>query len=114
MRIPDWWEFVLLSLATYRTVRLIGWDVITRPIRVRVTHRSEIEGTVYVNPRTGEVGGGYRRGVDEFLHCPFCLGFWVSVAWWAAWYAWPRATLGVAAPLAIAAIVELVGRNLDS
>lgn len=108
MSIPSWYVLLLLSLAAYRSTRLVGWDVLTRGLRVRVTHRSEIDGTVYIGK------GSYRRRTDEFLHCPWCLGFWVALAWWGAWGLWPHPSLVVATPLALSAIIGLIGRNLDS
>ena len=48
-----------------------------------------------------------------FLTCPWCLGFWVSVALWLAWLEWPRATLVAVTPFAISAVVGLVVKNLD-
>ncbi len=49
----------------------------------------------------------------EFLACAFCFGFWVSLAWWLAYIAWPHWSIIVAVPFAISAIVGLVASNLD-
>jgi len=106
--IPDALELVILSLAVFRVFRLLAYDVITRPMRIRwITHRAEEDGTTYVGP------GRYRPKVDEFWHCPWCMGFWLGVAWWACWQVWPGATLGASVPLAMSAIVGLVTHNLD-
>jgi len=107
VRIPDPWAFVLLSLATYRAVRLIGWDTITRSMRERLCHVSERDGYEWVGR------GRYRPALHEWIHCPWCLGFWVSAAAWLSWLGWPRATLAASVPLAISAVVGLVAKNLD-
>lgn len=105
--VPSWWAFALLALASFRLFRLIAFDVILRPMRVRVIRRAEVKGTVYVGEKL------YRPTLDEFVHCPWCLGFWIVLGLWASWLVWPDATLVAAAPLAISAIVGLVAHNLD-
>lgn len=95
----------MLVLATYRLTRLIGWDVITRPIRVRLTRRSESPDRMLP---------GYRQTLWEFLNCPFCLGFWISLGIWAAWWVTPKWTVWLALPLALSAAVGLLARHLDS
>lgn len=80
------WPFVLLALAAYRVWKLIGDD------------------EILARPRDAAV----RRLGDKwelFLVCPWCAGFWVTLAWWGAWWAWPRTTLIVAAPFALNAVV---------
>jgi len=108
---PEPWAFVLLALGAMRVTRLIGWDSITDPIRSRITGHHHGHHT----------NKGRRAGsrVDRptwmlFLTCPWCLGFWVSVALWLAWLEWPRATLVAVTPFAISAVVGLVVKTLDS
>lgn len=45
---------------------------------------------------------------SKLLHCPWCLGWWLSVAVWLAWQAEPHATLVFAVPFAVSAVVGLV------
>lgn len=107
--IPNWYTTILLGLAAFRATRLVGWDTITRAWRIRwLTHRAEVDGTVYIGP------GAYRPRVDEFVHCPWCLGFWVSLAWWLGWWAEPRVVGSVAVWFALSAIVGLVAKNWDA
>jgi Protein of unknown function (DUF1360) len=88
--VPGWLTATLLSLAAWRTWALIGTDDITeRPRR-------------YVMTKV--------KGTEEFFECPFCLGFWVALAWWGAWQVWPHGTLVVAGAAAIAALVPLIER----
>lgn len=107
MRHPDALEFAVLSLAAFRLVRLVGWDKLTRGFRERLCRMSEREGHTY----TG--GKPYRAGVHEWITCPWCMGAWVTGAWWLAWLAWPSAVYGLSVPLAAMAIVGLVAKNLD-
>lgn len=100
---PDWWEFTLVSLAALRTWRLLGADVLLDRPRDWLTRRDRFES----NP------GTYRRGLDEWLHCPWCLGFWVTLLWWAAWFVWPAAVGFAAIPFAASAVVALVVQTYD-
>jgi hypothetical protein len=81
--IPSWYALVLLSLAAYRTWRLLAEDTILAPIRRRLVR-------------------GER--VSEFVSCPWCLGAWVAVAWWGCWWAWPHTTLIVSVPFVVSAL----------
>lgn len=92
--VPDLWSFVILALAAWRTWRLLADDVILEPLRRRAFHG--------------------RQGLAVFAECPFCLGFWVSVAWWLAWEAWPHWTLVAATPFALSAVVALIAVNPDA
>ncbi|HXJ29868.1 MAG TPA: DUF1360 domain-containing protein [Gemmatimonadales bacterium] len=108
--VPAPWEFVLLALAAMRLTRLIGWDSITDGLRSRIT------GHHHGGSKTGRRAGS-RRDKPEwmlFLTCPWCLGFWISAAVWAAWLGWPNATLIACTPFAISAVVGLVVKTLDS
>jgi Protein of unknown function (DUF1360) len=57
---------------------------------------------------------GGKRGTywTDFLTCPFCAGFWISLAWWGAWQLSPHWTLVVSVPLAVSAVVGLLGTVL--
>ena len=91
--VPSWWPFLLLALAAFRTWRLLAEDTILEPLRRRLVRADSTR--------------------EEFTTCPWCAGFWISLAWWLAWQAWPHATLVVAVPFAISAVVALVAVNLD-
>lgn len=96
--VPDWWQFVLLTLAAYRVWRLGAWDKVTERWRFRLVRFNRL---------------GYRAGLAEFMQCPWCLGFWIVLAWWAAWLAWPHGTLVAAAPFALSTAVGTLGRLDD-
>jgi hypothetical protein len=93
LSVPSVWPFVLVALAAFRTWRVIAED------------------TILDRPRARFVG--WLPKGEEFVTCPWCAGFWVSLAWWGAWEAWPHWTLIVAAPFAISAVVGLIAANID-
>lgn len=94
MSVPQWWSATLLALATFRCVRLVGWDDLTASWRL------------WVRRRLG-------KGAETFVSCPWCVGWWITLGWWAAWQIWPHGTLVAAVPFALAAVVGLVAKGLD-
>jgi hypothetical protein len=103
MSVPGWWASLLLALAAFRTYRLLAKDVILDQIRSRIVG---LHGWKEGKP----VPASYRQGLGEFIVCPWCLGFWVSIGWWGAWQLWPNGALVVAVPFAISAVVGLVAQ----
>ena len=72
-------ELVLLALAAWRVFQLIAVDdILDRPRR-------------YVTDRLSEKW-------DLFIECPYCAGFWIALAWWAAWQIDRSGTLVAAMP----------------
>lgn len=110
MSIPAWYELALLALAAWRTFQLISDDdILDRPRRYLLRLGEEWE-------KDGDpVPDNYRFKVGEFITCPYCAGFWISIVWWGAWQIWPHATLVVAAPFVInAALIgssKILGRD---
>ena len=90
MNVPDWYELILLALAAFRTWKLVGEDTILDRPRAFVVKR----------------GGEY---VETLLECPWCAGFWISLGWWGAFLLWPHGSIVAAVPLAISALVGLLG-----
>ncbi len=93
MSVPSWWPFLLLALAAFRVWRLLAEDTILDRPRERIV-------------RTLPKG-------EEFVTCPWCAGFWVSLAWWVGWQVWPHWTLVAAVPFAVSAVVGLIAANID-
>jgi hypothetical protein len=104
--VPSWWEFLLLGLAAWRIFRLLAEDeILDRPRRW----------VLNLDPdwQEGEdPNDDYRFEWGTFLTCPYCAGFWISLLWWGAWMLWPHATVLVAVPLAINAVV-IAAAKLD-
>lgn len=108
MNVPDWWAFLLLALAAYRVWRLLAEDAILDRPRRKLTRL----GSAW--QKEGDpVPEGYRAEWAKFLLCPWCLGFWVSLAWWAAWQASEKWALVACTPFALSAAVGMIRVNLD-
>lgn len=84
-------DIVLAALAAHRAARAVAVDTITQPLRERLEEWSVTDG---ISDRQLAV----REKVVELVHCPHCIGFWLSlcalaatrvrwlrpvVAWWA-------------------------------
>lgn len=109
-RSPDALAFLVLTLGAFRLTRIIGWDTMHLLVAARewlTGRRLEDDGTVTVlNPRRPE-------WLDQLLSCPWCLGWWVTLATAFAWWAAPTVTLAVALPLALSAAVGLIAKQWD-
>jgi hypothetical protein len=103
MRVPDWWTAALLTLASFRTWRLLAKDVVLDGVRDWVTGLSGWSGR-------GRPPATFRTPLSEFILCPWCLGFWITLVWWGAWQAWPHATLVVAGLGLLMAGVGLIAK----
>jgi hypothetical protein len=139
LSIPDPWAAVVLVFGAYRLTRLFGWDDWPPIYRVRAWATGErwvpeafadppewpaplvapTEEPVEMPGKTPEsevsdVRVAYSRPTFAHLvHCPFCLGWWVSLATYAAWNLSAGWTLWLIAPFALSGAVGLLARNLD-
>jgi hypothetical protein len=98
VRVPDWWEFLLLSLAAWRLWYLLAHDeIMDRPRRyvTRLGDKWEKEG----DPTPKE----YRIGLGNWIECPYCSGAWVALAWWIAWLVFPTEVMYATVPFALSA-----------
>jgi hypothetical protein len=106
MKIPDWYTLALLAFAAFRTFRLIAEDdILDRPRAWLLRYRGW--------DGTGPPPKGYRVKWGEWITCPWCAGFWISILWWGAWQVWPHGTTVSAVPLAVSALLALIAKNLD-
>ncbi len=120
--IPNAWVAIVMTLATYRVVRLIGWDEFPWVKKLRDKATGE---EVYYNAAVNRDNAILRHKhptLHHFLNCPFCQGFWWSLIIYAAWVAvgspgsitaesWLFYPL---APFALSAAVGLLTKNLDA
>lgn len=68
-------EFVLLSLAVFRVVRLFAYDKITEWLRdIFYDVEVQTEEVIRTKPLRG-----VRRTIIDLLLCPWCLGVWASL-----------------------------------
>ncbi len=108
MSIPGWFPFILLSLAAFRTWRLVSEDTILERPRRYVT------GLPQKWKEGDSLPDAYREYISIFIECPWCAGFWISLLWWGAFQLWEHATVVVAVPLAISALVALIAEVSSS
>ena len=79
-----WLAFVIITLAAARVTRLVTTDSITEPLRERLTRWP----LAY-----------------ELVTCPWCIGFWISLAWVAVWWTADGRAVWLAAPFAVSYLV---------
>lgn len=87
---PTPFEAVLLGLAAWRVWHLLAKDDITEPLRDRLPER-----------------------FDEFIGCPFCLGFWIALGWICMFAITPQ-TIWPALAFAVASVPPLVNHWLTA
>jgi len=86
----------LYVLSVMRLTRLVNADTILDPVRIRLARRF-----------------GPTSGVLEFVGCPWCVGFWISLAGAAVpvllleWPWWSMLPLGLAASQLIGMLAPL-------
>jgi len=67
-------DYVLLTLATWRLVRLFVYDAITKWFREQFYDVVKVgRGLELVKPKTGP-----RRTLADLLSCPWCFGVWAA------------------------------------
>lgn len=54
-----------------------------------------------------------RPAIEKLLSCPWCAGWWISLAMYVGWAFEPKWTVYFAAPWALSAAVGLVTKHLD-
>ena len=65
-------DFVLITLATWRLVRLFVYDAVTKFVREQFWDaRKSGRGVLLEKPKTGP-----RRTLADLLSCPWCFGVW--------------------------------------
>jgi hypothetical protein len=96
---------LILVLGAYRLWMLIAKDTITQAWRTRLLGYDD-NGARNRWPKP-------RRRLAEFVHCPWCAGFWISLAVAAAYWEWPHATRLALAPFAISAALALISVCFD-
>lgn len=102
-------DLIIVVLGAYRLWMLIAKDTITEGLRERLLGYSMGDDGKYHRNRWPHP----RKRLGEFIHCPWCLGFWASLACVAAFYEWPHATRWVLLPFAVSASVALISVCFD-
>lgn len=131
-----WLAVIALPFAAFRLTRLVGWDEITVDVRTAicgVSDRYYVDLSKFVEDvkgagrdpwntpmlsREGEplmlgsVISPRRYYLAKLLHCPWCVGFWISLGL-CAWTFWWDTTTVVLTTLAVSSLVGLIAKNLD-
>jgi len=95
MILPDPFTFIVLALATFRLTRLITTDVITEFIRTWVWKRFPL------STKTGYL-----------FTCDWCMSIWFASLVTISYTIVPTATLFVALPLALSAVVGILAARV--
>lgn len=90
--IPSPWELVLLGLSVFWTWKLLSDQKILDGPREWLVARFPAK---------------RRDGFVDFLHCPWCFGFWITLGWWGAWQLFPHPTLVLAGLISVATAAAL-------
>lgn len=100
-----WTDLILLSLATFRLVRLFTYDHITEFLRNAVSSARE---------------GTFLGTIKDLLGCPWCTGVWFAFLAYVGYSASPEVIMPLVLILAIAALASffqvfsnLVGWNAE-
>lgn len=115
------WNLLILALGIYSITRLITKDSIIDRQREWFYNKFPHEGfTTRIRPTRGEfivtgdhyyVTVGHKLG--EVVHCPWCMGFWVSGAVFLAFWAWPVTTVFLLVPMALRVIPGMIESVID-
>lgn len=87
-------DMALLAVATHKVSRLTAKDRVTSAVRAPFTRFQGDAGPGEVDEAAR--GHGLRRAVGELLICPYCLGLWISSAFFGGLLVAPRATRWIA------------------
>lgn len=98
-------DLIVLILGAYRLWMLLAKDTITQRWRVRILGYDDTgQRNRWPHPH---------KTLAALVHCPWCLGFWISLAAAVAYHEWPRGTWWVMLPFAISAGVALISVCFD-
>ena len=67
-------DVALITLATYRLIRLFVYDALTKFFREQFWDAKETRGKVLLT----KPKGGPRRTLADLLSCPWCFGVWAA------------------------------------
>lgn len=98
-------DLVVLVFGAYRLYMLIAKDAITAKWRHRILGYDD-SGNRLRWP-------GHGKTFAEFIHCPWCLGFWLSLAAWVSYRVEAHWTIIILAPFAISSLVALAAVTFD-
>lgn len=81
----DPWYFAVVALAAYRITRFVVYDsLIGASLESRSNFSMWLDRFAYTED--GANRSWLRGKIGDLLNCPFCVGSWIALATWAAWY----------------------------
>ena len=105
----QWFEFFLITLATFRLTRLLVYDKITTFIRNPFHEtREELESDGAVVEVLYVKGKGIRKFIGELLSCHWCTGMWCAAFLYGGNFFFPVFFTPILYILAIAAAGSLI------
>jgi hypothetical protein len=102
-------EFLILSLATLRIIRLVAYDNITLVLREAFTDVKKVrfvEGGDESYERVPSENS-FKRTVAKLLNCPWCIGVWIAPGVVYVYLAYPESYI-IFVVLAIAGVASLL------
>lgn len=85
----------VVALAAYRLTRVVVEDTITASFRAWVWRRAYVPAGYDARAdrdtavrRHGRAGWAWEK-LFQLVTCPFCLGWWVTIGLFVAWFGWP-------------------------
>lgn len=94
--IPSPWVALILTLGTFRVLRLVAYDTFPPIEKLRQRIVGSVEWRI------------------ELVNCRFCLSFWIGLIVYLCWRWLPTETLYAAAPSALSGAVGLIAKNWDA
>jgi hypothetical protein len=78
------WSFVIVALAAFRLTRFFTLDSL---VGANLDSNSAFSRVLdeWAYDEEGNERGFIRGKVGDLLSCPYCLGFWISLACWWLW-----------------------------
>lgn len=96
-------NLLILVLAGHRLFHILSTDTITKKWRERLLGWDDDQ------RRNGWPSD--RKRLAEFIHCPWCVGFWIALAGWVAFRYYPHGVMLGAWPLAISSGIALIASH---
>lgn len=85
MTILDPWHFIIVALCAFRVVRFLVFDsLIGANPQSGSSFGRWLDGWAW-QPQNGAPKSWLKDKIANLLVCPWCLGFWITLAVYAAW-----------------------------
>lgn len=109
-------DFLILSLAILRVIRLVSYDNITLFLREAFLDAKKVryadEGEEFIERVPSE--NSFKRTVSKLLNCPWCVGVWIALGVAYLYFAYPMAWIFflILALSSVASLLQLLSNFL--